>query len=71
MSPNKKVTKEVGIGEALYYGMIATGNHYRFDRCAVQQPSPVYPTRHLAIRPAKMFRFLQIYREKTFQISQM
>ena len=30
--PNKKVTKEIGIGDTLqkhmHYGMIATGNHY-------------------------------------------
>ena len=44
--------------------MIATGNHNRFDRCAVQQPSPMYPTRRIAIRPAKMSRLSLVYREK-------
>ena len=47
---NKKVTKEVSIGEAL-----------REDA-----PSPMYPTRRHAVRPPKMFRFSGVYPEKTW-----
>jgi len=52
LSPNKKVTKEVGIGEALRY----------------KAPSPMYPTRRFAIRYPKMFRFSGIFIEKTCKV---
>ena len=41
LSPNKKVTKEIGIGEAL----------------RAKAPSPMYPTRRNDHRPLKMSRF--------------
>ena len=46
--PNKKGTKEVSIGEAL----------------RANAPSPMYPSRRIAIRPSKMFRFSEDYKEK-------
>ena len=46
--PNKKGTKEVGIGEAL----------------RAKVPSPMYPSRRIAIRPPKMYRFSEDCKNK-------
>ena len=50
LCPNKKVTKEIGIGEAL----------------RANAPSPMYPTRRTDHRPLKMFRFSAGSAEQTF-----
>ena len=45
MSPNKKVTKEVGIGEALTVKPIYTSSITQDYYLAFKPPSPMYPTR--------------------------
>ena len=79
LSLNKKVTKEVSIGEALTAKSIATSPVNRLSYPVFEPPSPMYPTR-LALTMArstltyilsttKMFRFLPC-RERTEVIRQ-
>ena len=45
LSPNKKVTKEIGIGEALTVKPIVPASIVQNACLAFKPPSPMYPTR--------------------------